>query len=210
MVDLFVRLGVLLATFGSVYILAQIALGEFEHHALRNVGIALPGYVGMDAAIGGTTVTSANKANALSATPYVYLIPCGNDCMRAPPLGDTDTIRSWTVQDQALPLPYNLGANDFNSTQFFSANGTLSSQPWIIRKHQAFRAVGDANMFQGSLPPVQYTSSRLVARSVWNTQWKLVIPAFFLSSQESDGINRFVSSVTDIQLYLRTYSHAGN
>jgi hypothetical protein len=39
--------------------------------------------------------------------------------MLAPPLGDTNTVRTWTVQDQALPLPYNLGNTAFNSTQFF-------------------------------------------------------------------------------------------
>ena len=79
----------------------------------------------MDASVGGPPLDSTNAPYILSATPYVYLIPCGNDIMRAPPLGDTDTLRSWTVQDQALPLPYNLGASEFNSNQFFSANGTL-------------------------------------------------------------------------------------
>jgi hypothetical protein len=54
---------------------------------------------------------------------------------QAPPLGDTNTLRSWTVHDQALPLPYNLGASAFNSTSFFDAKGSLSEQPWILRKH---------------------------------------------------------------------------
>jgi hypothetical protein len=178
---------------------------------ISNAGMVFPGYVGMDSAVSDPTVTltSANRPFALSATPYVYLIPCGNDVKRAPPLGDTDTIRTWTVQDQALPLPYNLGANDFNSTQFFNATGTLSSQPWVIRKHQAFRAVGNTELFDGS-PPLEYSSSRLIGRSAWNTRWKIVIPANTLSANEQDALNRFVSSVTDIKLYLRTYSHSGN
>ena len=58
----------------------------------------------------------------------------------------------WTVQDQALPLPFNLGATAFNATQFFNANGTLSEQPWVIRKHQAFRAVDDPAFFYGGVP----------------------------------------------------------
>ena len=178
---------------------------------ISNAGMVFPGYVGMDSAVSDptVTVTSANSAFALSATPYVYLIPCGNDVKRAPPLGDTDTIRTWTVQDQALPLPYNLGANDFNSTQFFNAAGTLSSKPWVIRKHQAFRAVGNTELFDGS-PPLEFSSSRLIGRSAWNTRWKIVIPANTLSANEQDALNRFVSSVTDIKLYLRTYSHSGN
>lgn len=176
---------------------------------ISNAGIVLPGYVGMDTSIGGPPLDRENSAYILSATPYVYLIPCGNDIMRAPPLGDTDTLRSWTVQDQALPLPYNLGRSDFNSNQYFSANGTLNEKPWIIRKHQAFRAVADKELFNAA-PPLEYSSNRLIARSAWNTRWKIVIPAVNLLTDEKAALDRFVGSVTDVQLYLRTYSHSGN
>jgi hypothetical protein len=176
---------------------------------ISNAGIVLPGYVGMDASIGGPPLDPTNAPYILSATPYVYLIPCGNDIMRAPPLGDTDTVRTWTVQDQALPLPYNLGRTDFNSNQFFSANGTLNEKPWIIRKHQAFRAVADKELFNAA-PPLEYSSNRLIARSAWNTRWKIVIPAVNLLKDEKAALDRFVGSVTDVQLYLRTYSHSGN
>jgi hypothetical protein len=176
---------------------------------ISNAGIVLPGYVGMDSSIGGPPLDPDNAPYILSATPYVYLIPCGNDIMRAPPLGDTDTLRSWTVQDQALPLPYNLGRSDFNSNQYFSANGTLNEKPWIIRKHQAFRAVADKELFNAA-PPLEYSSNRLIARSAWNTRWKIVIPAVNLLADEKAALDRFVSSVTDVQLYLRTYSRSGN
>ena len=176
---------------------------------ISNAGFVLPGYVGMDASIGGPELDDTNKDYILSATPYVYLIPCGNDCMRAPPLGDEGIFRSWTVQDQALPLPYNLGANDFNSNKFFRANGTLNEQPWIIRKHQAIRAVADMSLFD-TAPPLEYSSNRLIGRSAWNTRWKIVIPAINLLANEKLALNRFVGSVTDILLYLRTYSHSGN
>ena len=179
---------------------------------IYSVGIVLPGYVGMDPyAIGTPNAGGPNSSdpNALGSTPYVYLIPCGNDYMLAPPLGDTGEIRSWKVQDQALPLPFNIGGTSFNSTQFFNANGTLSEQPWILRKHQAFRPVDDAAFFY-SLIPQEYTSSRLIGRSVWNGQWKLVIPAYSLLMAEQDGLDRFVRSVKDIQVFLRTYSNSGN
>lgn len=179
---------------------------------IYNVGIALPGYVGMDTYATGNMNAGApasSDPNALGATPYAYLIPCGNDYMLAPPLGDTNVVRSWTVRDQALPLPYNLGANDFNSTQFFNANGTLSEQPWIIRKHQAFRMVSDPAFFYSSVP-MEFTNSRLIGRSVWNGMWKIVIPAYTLHSNEQTGLDRFAASVRDIQLFLRTYSHSGN
>jgi len=177
---------------------------------ISNAGIVLPGYIGMDKSISDIETTTANSANALSANPYVYLIPCGNDSMRAPPLGDTDIVRTWSVQDQALPLPYNLGASNFNSSQFFDANGTLSEQPWIIRKHQAFRAVEKADLFLSGSPPLEFSSSRLIGRSAWNSKWKIVIPAYTLMKDEQTGLSRFAASVSDIQLYLRTYSHSGN
>jgi hypothetical protein len=171
------------------------------------VGFGLPGYIGMDDGPGPSTPEEA--ANALSATPYVYLIPCGTDYMLAPPLGDTNTVRAWNVADQALPLPFNLGAVDFNSTQFFNANGTLSEQPWIIRKHPAFRPVTDASLFLGGVP-IEFTNARLIARSVWNGQWKLVIPAYTLLNNEQEALTRFVKSVKDIKFFIRSYSNAGN
>lgn len=179
---------------------------------IYNVGIALPGYIGMDSYATGTMSAGAptsSDPNALGATPYVYFIPCGDDSMLAPPLGDTNILRTWTVHDQALPLPYNLGANAFNTTQFFNANGTLSEQPWVIRKHQAFRMVSDPSFFYSSVP-AEFTNSRLIGRSVWNSRWKIVIPAYTLHSNEQTGLDRFSASVKDIQLFLRTYSHSGN
>ena len=179
---------------------------------ISSAGLVLKGYVGMDPyAVGtpGAGGPSSLAANALMATPYVYFIPCGIDSMLAPPLGDTNTVRSWTVHDQALPLPMNLGASAFNSTNLFDANGSLSEQPWILRKHQAFRPVNDPAFFYSSVP-AEFTNSRLVGRSVWNTRWKIVIPAYTLLMDEQDGLNRFVASVTDIQLFLRTYSNSGN
>lgn len=177
-----------------------------------SAGVSFPGYIGMDTYATGEMQAAgpaSGEPNALSATPYVYLIPCGLDYMLAPPLGDTNTLRSWRVADQALPLPFNLGANDFNSTQFFSADGTLTEQPWIIRKHQAFRAVNDPSFFYGNVP-MDYTNTRLIGRSAWNSQWKLVIPAYTLLNNEQDGLNRFAASVKDVQLFLRTYSTSGN
>jgi hypothetical protein len=175
-------------------------------------GAVLEGYVGMDQFATGTLNAGDldnQDPDALAATPYIYLIPVGTDYMRAPALGDTGEIRAWDVADQALPLPYNLGATDFNSNQFFNANGTLSEQPWILRKHQPFRPVDDPAYFYGLIPQ-EFTSSRLVGRSAWNGQWKIVIPAYSLLNDEEEGLERFVRSVEDIKIFLRTYSNSGN
>jgi hypothetical protein len=176
-----------------------------------SLGVVLDGYVGMDSYASGNPngAPASSAPNALAATPYIYLIPCGADRMWAPPLGDQSLIRTWNVHDQALPLPFNLGGSAFSANQFFSADGTLTSQPWIVRKHPAFRPVSDPTLFYGSFPQ-EFTNTRLIGRSVWNTQWKLVIPAHLLLSNEQDAMNRFIASVKDIQLFLRTYSYSGN
>ena len=179
---------------------------------ISSVGVVFSGYIGMDPWRQGTPNAGGpanNQANALSATPYVYLIPCGLDLMRAPALGDSPVIRSWDVQDQALPLPLNIGGNPFGSTQVFTPQGSLAEQFWIPRRHQAFRAVDDGAYFYNQMPS-EFTSSRLVGRSVWNTQWKLVIPGYSLLNDERAGLDAFINSVSDIELFLRTYSHSGN
>jgi hypothetical protein len=175
-------------------------------------GVVLKGYIGMDPYAEGTAGVSeaaSSDPNAMSATPYVYLIPAGEDMMRTPPLGDTNVIRSWSVRDQAIPLPRNLGAANFSSLQFFTPQGSINEQLWIRRKHQPFRAVDDQVYFYSSMP-AEFTNSRLIGRSVWNTQWKIVIPAYSLLNDEQSGLDRFVKTVSDIKLFLRTYSHSGN
>ncbi|MDQ8188643.1 hypothetical protein, partial [Pelagicoccus sp. SDUM812002] len=127
-------------------------------------GMVLPGYVGMDPySIGtpGAGGPASSAPNALSATPYVYLIPAGLDTMRMPPFGDTNEIRTWTVKDQALPLPKNIGATDYSEFQFFTPQGSLNEQLWIRRKHEAFRAVDDPVYFYSSMP-AEFTNTRLV------------------------------------------------
>lgn len=179
---------------------------------IHSSGVVLKGYVGMDPyAIGspGAGSPASSDPNALSATPYVYLIPAGVDSMLAPPLGGGDGIRSWAVKDQAMPLPFNLGQSSFSDTEFFTPQGTVNEQLWIARTHQAFRPVNDPAYFYSTLPG-EFTNSRLIGRSVWNSQWKLVIPAYTLLNNEEDGLDRFVRSVQDIQIFLRTYSHSGN
>ena len=171
------------------------------------VGLVFPGYIGMI----GADFTPANTTddNSLSASPDAYVIPCGIDSMWAPTADGS--LRSWTVQDQAIPLPYDLGGTQLSSGRYFSATGSLNEQPWITRKHEAFRAIEDPTPFVGRIP-WEYTSARLVGRSVWNSRWKIVIPASSLGREElaDENLKRFTRSVDDIQLFLRTYSHSGN
>ncbi len=99
------------------------------------LGVCFDGYVGMDNPVstGGSGGTSPSDPtldpNGLSATPYVYLIPCGADSMRSPPLGDTSAIRTWNVDDVAIPLPFNIGASAFSATPFYTTSGLTLRAP---------------------------------------------------------------------------------
>ena len=186
-------------------------------------GVDFEGYIGMDNPTPGNTAGGTSPPdpsldpNALAATPYIYLIAVGADSMRSPPLGDASTIRSWNVNDLTIPLPFNLGNSGFSSNPFYTAGDSLTEPLFSVRKNQAFRPVSTTDAFStgiyganGALQPSQYTNSRLIGRSVWNSQWKLVIPGKTLLSDPNDGLSRFVRSVKDIKLYFVTYSYAGN
>ncbi len=179
------------------------------------VGVDFDGYIGMDNPTG--TVGSTTDPNALAANPYVYLIPVGADSMRAPPLGDTATVRTWNVDDLTIPLPFNISASDFSAAPFYTSSDSLSEPLFSVRKHQAFRPVSTTAAFTtsiygatGSLQPSEYTNRRLIGRSVWNSKWKLVIPGRSLLADPNQGLDRFVQSVKDVKLYFVTYSYSGN
>jgi hypothetical protein len=185
---------------------------------IRSTGIAFTGYIGMASPTstgGSLTGAGANSPgdpatgftdpNALGAAPYVYLIAAGADSMRAPALGDSPVVRSWQIEDQAIPLPFDIGGA-MSSTSSYGQGNTLA-EAFTIRKHQAFRAVPDGTVFS-SAPG--FTNSRLIGRSVWNTRWKLVIPGRTLLADPKQGMRVFRDTVTDIKLHLDTYSYSGN
>jgi hypothetical protein len=187
---------------------------------IRSSGIALPGYVGMDSPtttsgtlddIGADSPPDPNTgfgdADALSATPYIYLVPVGADSMRSPPLGDTSFVRTWAVQDQAIPLPFNIANSDYSSQPAWVSAASLSEPAFTLRKHQSFRAVPDGTNFQSGYG---FTNARLIGRSAWNSEWKIVIPGDTLLSNPYLGIDIFIKTVTDIKLHLETYSYSGN
>jgi hypothetical protein len=190
------------------------------------VGVAFEGYLGMDnPSANGSAIASTGSSspsdpvvtfldpNALSATPYIYLIPVGVDSMRSPPLGDISNIRTWQVNDVTIPLPFNIGGSDFSTQQLYTSSDSLTEPLFGIRKHQAFRPVSTTAAFgsiNGVLTRTQYTNSRLIGRSVWNSGWKLVIPGHMLLNNPDEGLDRFIKTVTDVKLYFITYSYAGN
>ncbi len=192
---------------------------------IHSVGIAFDGYKGMEdpnsnsSGVGGAGGDSPSSPGGgfldpqgLSATPYVYLIPVGVDSMRSPPLGDASVVRTWAVQDVAVPLPFNIGASDFSTKKLWQSADSLSEELFSVRKHQAFRAVSTADIFVGDTDfnLANFTNNRLIGRSVWNSKWKLVIPGKALLNDPNEGLDRFIQTVNDIKIHLQTYSYSGN
>ena len=68
-------------------------------HKIKRVGVYFEGYDDSD--IG------------LTSTPHVYLIPVGQDVMRTPyrNINEKEQERYWTVLQQVIPPPYDLGEN---------------------------------------------------------------------------------------------------
>jgi hypothetical protein len=136
--------------------------------------------------------------------------------MRSPPLGDVSTVRSWNVEDLAIPLPFNISGSDYSTAPLYTAADSLTEPLFAVRKNQAFRPVSttaafNPNVYTGTtLAPSQFTNERLIGRSVWNSKWKLVIPGKTLLNDPNEGLNRFIRSIKDIKLYFVTYSYAGN
>jgi len=54
------------------------------------------------------------------------------------------------------------------------------------------------------------TDSRQIGRSVWNTQWMLIIPGGTLLADPKAGLQDFVNSVSDIKIFFQTYSYSGD
>ncbi|MCC7374596.1 MAG: hypothetical protein IT581_08065 [Verrucomicrobiales bacterium] len=190
------------------------------------VGVALEGYRGMDrpaanAGAGGTSPSDPDSwftdPLGLAATPEVYLVPVGVDSMRRAPLAGNTGVRSWTVDDVAIPLPFNIAGSDLNGSRFQLSANSLSEPLFAPRQHQAFRPVPTVDYFNaglygttGTLQRSQYTNNRLVGRSAWNSRWKLVIPGRSLLRDPDEGLDRLIRTVRDIKLHFVTYSYSGN
>ena len=84
-----------------------------------------------------------------------------------------------------------------------SLNGHLGES----RKFAQFRAYHDGTS-DVDLDELA-TDSRLICRSVWNSQWVLIIPGLSLNADPDEGIDRFIDLVSDIKLVFETYGYAG-
>ncbi|MBQ9693546.1 MAG: hypothetical protein IJV69_02180 [Kiritimatiellae bacterium] len=169
---------------------------------IAGAGVALEGYNVPASGVVGTP--------PLAATPQVYLVPAGDDYFRTP--GDADTILRYSVVDQTVPLPYNVGQSQLDDPDWqplYDGNTGGVDLGARLRKYGSFRAsVGTDTAETGS--------TRLIGRSVWNSRWLLIIPFGSMHTDRDAAMRAFIYGTTaypgvnDIRLGLRTYSHEGN
>lgn len=100
------------------------------------------------------------------------------------------------------------------SPRLDAMNGSFSE----IRRHSAFDALiapPDDTFDTQAL----HTDTRLIGRSVWNTEWHLIIPlnsmhhigSFSATDGSSpDDVADLFRQISDIVLHLQTYSISGN
>jgi hypothetical protein len=77
-----------------------------------------------------------------------------------------------------------------------------------LRRHGDFRVYHDDGDPEADDSEVIY-NTRLSGRSVWNSEWMLVIPGAHLAADPVDGVTKFAESVSDIKLFFDTYSPQG-
>ena len=97
---------------------------------------------------------------------------------------------------------------------------TIFDEMFEVRRHSDFRAYHDSGYLNQS--EMQY-DSRLIARSVWNSRWLLIIPGRNLLYDPDEGLETFIhgptlfggderteNGISDIKLFFETYSYSGN
>ena len=158
---------------------------------IRSVGIWFEGY----------------NESGLSGSPRVYLVPVGADVLRISD-GENADVRTWNVVEQRIPVPFVINEANLLDNSFIPSIDSLNGSFTDVRRHGDFRAY-HTGPGEAVDPAQMTTSSRLIGRSAWNTQWLLIIPGVTLHADSEFGLNAFSESVSDIELMFKTYSHEG-
>src|SRR5690606_29274783 len=121
---------------------------------------------------------------------------------------DPSVVRLWKIVDQRIPVPLPVSTTELDNRNFIPLLDGLTGRFGEPRKFSAFRAYDTAGVtFEaGDL----VGDGRLIGRSIWNTQWVLIIPGRTLNADPDVGLDRFIDQVTDIRLVFQTYGYSGD
>ncbi len=166
---------------------------------IQSVGVWLSDYPG------------AEVSTDLPATPRVYLLPVGADIMSVATSADPGVVRVWKVLDQRIPVPLPATTAQLDSSAWIPLLDSLNGRLGEARKYSMFRAFhdGGASADEAINDLELVADTRLVARSIWNTQWLLIIPGRMLNADPAEGLRRLIENVSDLKLVFRTYGVSG-
>ncbi len=174
----------------------------------------------------------------LSPTPYVYLIPGGASVMRIPVAAQPAAVRParrFQLVDQLIPQVLSTFLDGSSGTWRVPAGHELESAEMAWRPGQLLQGCAGETCFLGQPrkinpfvagndstdpgnPGREPRYGGLLGRTVWNTEWILVIPARNLGAEGLDpdlGLQWFLNGqetgqgvgVTDILLLFDAYSY---
>ena len=140
----------------------------------------------------------------LATTPRAYLIPLGTDYLRVS-TGNDPITRMWSVHDTRIPTPFVINQTNLTTPGFIPSLDGLDGRFFEPRRHADFRMYH----IPGQALQANEQSTRLIGRSVWNSEWMLIIPGAGLHGDPDYGLKQFTEHVSDLKLTLKTYSHNG-
>ncbi len=151
------------------------------------------------------------NTSELPANPYAYLIPAGTSQMRVPAGAYPREVRDWDVVDQLMPMPSVITESVVEQDGWLPWEGNFAGLNNFgrINKINPMEVFTDDTYVPGSL----ISSSELVGRTVWNTEWVLVIPGKVFNQDPAEGIRLFIhgqsgnGGVSDIKVLFDTYAY---
>lgn len=151
---------------------------------------------------------SSSLLTGLSDSPRIYLVPSGSDMMGYPTLEPPDssrpeTYRAWNIIDHKVPVPFKATSSTLDRIDYNPIIDNINDRFGDPRRFSSFRA-HHLSTGQGSEDDMVY-DSRLVGRSVWNSEWVLIIPGRSLNYDGDEGIQRLINQISDIELYFDTF-----
>ena len=112
-----------------------------------------------------------------------------------------------------MPLPYNIGGADLDNPDWIPVIDSLTESMGQNRHYASMRAYHDRGQF---VEAETHNNGRLIGRSVWNTQWYLIIPGSELMGEDPvQGIDLLINGengtgVRDIKLTFECYGYSGD
>jgi hypothetical protein len=144
----------------------------------------------------------------LNRQVHVYLIPTGVDIMRVPTDG---SIREWNVLDQSLPVPFPVSEAELQRPDWMPWDSLVGGSAAMA--HRRRLPTVTACPVTEEECDLNY---KLIGRSIWNTQWYLIIPGSQLMGEDPEqGIDLFINGefgtgVRDLKLTFELYGYSGD